>query len=84
MVVQQSLQDTGPRRDPCTVTPSLGSSRTPGLPRVMRPESRQDSRTLQDPSQEAVNHGEAGHTGSGLLQMLGMETLAAQANMRRK
>lgn len=46
----------------------------------MRPESR----TLQDLSQEAVNHGEAGHTGSGLLQMLGMETFAAQANMRRK
>lgn len=51
----------------------------------MGPESRQDGRTQQDPSQkEVVNHGEAGHTGSGLLQMLGMETLAAQANMRRE
>lgn len=51
----------------------------------MGPESRQDGRTQQDLSQkEVVNHGEAGHTGSGLLRMLGMETLAAQANMRRE
>lgn len=97
MGAQLSLQDTGPHRDPCAVTLPLGSSRTPGLPRMKTPkpsslrpremglESRQDGRAQQDPSQkEIVNHGEAGYTGSGLLHTLGTETLAAQANMRQE